>query len=167
MLKKRMVFTLLWNEGRYCLSRNFRLQHVGDRKWLEENYDFATVASSVDELCMLDVSDQCGSQMDSLGMFMAGIASFQMPLSVGGGVYSIDAARSVLRAGADKVIVNSGFFMRRPPSARSGTYSVSSASSDHWTCVHRTAVSGVLQQRRAKSRVTQGCPGFAGSGHDG
>lgn len=110
MLKKRMVFTLLWNEGRYCLSRNFRLQHVGDRKWLEENYDFATVASSVDELCMLDVSRSVRLTDGFLGDVSWLASRFQMPLSVGGGVYSIDAARSVLRAGADKVIVNSGLF---------------------------------------------------------
>ena len=47
MLKKRIIFTLLYDQGTFVLSRNFRLQKVGDLSWLKENYDFSRVAFSI------------------------------------------------------------------------------------------------------------------------
>ena len=37
-------------------SRNFRLQKVGDFRWLEENYKFHKIATSLDELIILNAS---------------------------------------------------------------------------------------------------------------
>ena len=56
MLKKRIIFTLLYQDGSFCLSRNFRLQQVGNLKWLKKNYDFSIIAKSIDELILLNVS---------------------------------------------------------------------------------------------------------------
>ena len=56
MPKKRLVFTLLYQENSFWLSRNFRLQRVGDINWLQKNYEFSRVAQSIDELIILDVS---------------------------------------------------------------------------------------------------------------
>ena len=41
MLKKRVIFTLLYDSGSFMLSRNFRLQKVGDIQWLKKNYNFS------------------------------------------------------------------------------------------------------------------------------
>ena len=41
MLKKRILFTLLYDNGNFMLSRNFRLQKVGDLEWLQTNYNFS------------------------------------------------------------------------------------------------------------------------------
>ena len=56
MAKKRLIFTLLYDSGSFMLSRNFRLQKVGDINWLEKNYGFSNVGFSIDELIVLDVS---------------------------------------------------------------------------------------------------------------
>ena len=40
VIKKRLIFTLLFDSGKFVLSRNFSLQHVGDLDWLLRNYDF-------------------------------------------------------------------------------------------------------------------------------
>ena len=56
MLKKRLIFTLLYDSGYFSLSRNFRLQRVGDLKWLKENYNFEYISRYIDELIVLDVS---------------------------------------------------------------------------------------------------------------
>ena len=56
MLKKRLIFTLLYDSGNFMLSRNFNLQRVGDVNWLAENYNFSSIAFSIDELIILDVS---------------------------------------------------------------------------------------------------------------
>ena len=42
MLKKRLIFTLLYDSGNFMLSRNFNLQRVGDVNWLAENYNFSS-----------------------------------------------------------------------------------------------------------------------------
>ena len=56
MLKKRVIFTLLYDNGSFMLSRNFRLQKVGDLKWLKKNYNFSKLSFSIDELIVLDVT---------------------------------------------------------------------------------------------------------------
>ena len=48
MLKKRVIFVLLYDRGTFMLSRNFRLQKVGNLRWLKENYDFSRIAFSID-----------------------------------------------------------------------------------------------------------------------
>ena len=54
--KKRIIFTLLYNSGQFALSRNFRLQSIGDSEWLQKNYNFDNVSFHIDELLILDVS---------------------------------------------------------------------------------------------------------------
>ena len=110
MLKKRLIFTLLYDDGNFMLSRNFRLQKVGDLKWLNENYDFSRISYSIDELVVLDVTrgernfEKFCETLKSLtkGCFV--------PIAAGGGVTNIDFARKLLRSGADKVVINSALF---------------------------------------------------------
>ena len=110
MLKKRMIFTLLYNHGAFMLSRNFRLQKVGDLRWLKKNYDFSRVAFSIDELIVLDVSR---GERD-LNRFCDHLKSLTegcfVPIAAGGGVRSLSDARKLLRSGADKVVVNTPLF---------------------------------------------------------
>ena len=107
MLKKRLIFTLLYNDGQFMLSRNFRLQKVGDLHWLQENYDFAKIAFSIDELVVLDVTR---GQRDPK-RFNDALAKISercfLPIAAGGGVRDIAAARELLCSGADKIVVNS------------------------------------------------------------
>ena len=56
MLKKRIIFTLLYCDGFFVQSRNFNLQKVGDVNWLEKNYEFKKISYFIDELIILDIS---------------------------------------------------------------------------------------------------------------
>ena len=56
MLRKRIIFTLIYDDGYFCQSRNFRLQRVGNIHWLEKNYQFQKIAFSLDELVILNAS---------------------------------------------------------------------------------------------------------------
>lgn len=107
MLKKRVIFTLLYDRGTFMLSRNFRLQKVGNIQWLKKNYNFSKVAFSIDELVILDVSR---SEADK-NQFYENIQSLTeecfIPIAAGGGVKSIEDAQHLLRSGADKVVINS------------------------------------------------------------
>ena len=88
------------------LSRNFRLQKVGNLKWLQNNYNFSHISFSIDELIVLDVTR---GERDSEAFFDALKALTEgcfVPIAAGGGVRTIECARSLLRSGADKVVVN-------------------------------------------------------------
>ena len=110
MLKKRLIFTLLYRYGQFVLSRNFRLQNVGNMRWLQSNYDFSTISFSIDELVVLDVS----RDGRDLPTFCAALNQLCkgcfVPVAAGGGVRTLEAARSLLRSGADKVVVNSALY---------------------------------------------------------
>ena len=92
------------------LSRNFRLQRVGNVEWLQRNYNFAHIAFFIDELIVLDVTrgqrhpDTFCETLKSL------TASCFVPIAAGGGVRSVGQARQLLRSGADKIVVNSPLF---------------------------------------------------------
>ena len=56
MLKKRIIFTLLYSKGFFYQSRNFNIQKVGDVDWLLLNYNFDNISYYIDELIILDIS---------------------------------------------------------------------------------------------------------------
>jgi len=110
MLKKRIIFTLLYNEGHFVLSRNFRLQKVGNLDWLQRNYDFSKIAFYIDELIVLDVSRgerRLDLFTDTLRQLSKGCFA---PIAAGGGIRSVEQARALLHSGADKVVVNTAMF---------------------------------------------------------
>ena len=110
MLKKRLIFTLLFDEKNFMLSRNFGLQKVGDLNWLEKNYRFSKVAFSIDELIILDVTR---TQRD-ISIFSDHIKNLTkecfVPIAAGGGIKTLDEASIILRSGADKIVLNTLLF---------------------------------------------------------
>ena len=106
MLKKRLIFALLWQNGKFCLSRNFKLQLAGDLAWIQKNYNFKVVAQAIDELVVLNVA-----RFDkAMAAFASQVAELTqgcfVPLAAGGGIRNMDDAELLLRSGADKLIVN-------------------------------------------------------------
>lgn len=107
MLKKRIIFTLLYDSGSFVLSRNFRLQNVGDLGWLEKNYNFKQISSFIDELVVLDVTRNNRDINLFSDMLKKLTSECFVPIAAGGGVRSCEDARLLLRSGADKVVLNS------------------------------------------------------------
>ncbi len=109
-LKKRIIFTLLFSKGYFYLSRNFRLQKIGNLEWLKCNYNFNNVSFYIDELIILnvdrdpvDISEFCEVIRDiSTEIFV--------PLSVGGGINNLKKVRNLFASGADKVVINTNLF---------------------------------------------------------
>jgi len=106
MAKKRLVFTLLYQQGAFYLSRNFRLQRVGDLHWLNNNYRFASIATAIDELVILDVSRQPRDLDVFCAMAAEVSANCFMPLALGGGITTMAQAETLISNGADKLILN-------------------------------------------------------------
>ncbi len=111
MLKKRLIFILYFDSGAFLLSRNFRLQRVGDARWLVEKFRFKNIGRFIDEIVLLDVSRKpdavrCGGESfaEALGVLMR--ETF-VPLTLGGGIRCLADARRCFELGADKIIFNS------------------------------------------------------------
>jgi len=110
MLKKRLIFTLLYDSGYFMLSRNFRLQRVGTLDWLQHHYNFARIAFFIDELIVLDVSRSQRNPEVFCDTLKALTAGCFVPIAAGGGIRSIEDAHRLLRSGADKIVVNTPLF---------------------------------------------------------
>ena len=102
MLKSRIIPCLDVEGGRVVKGVNFvDLVDAGDPVEQARVYD----AQGADELCFLDISASHEGR-DMLLDIVAGTAeACFMPLTVGGGVRSLDDIRKLLRAGADKVAI--------------------------------------------------------------
>ncbi len=110
MLKKRLIFTLLYKNNNFFLSRNFRLQKVGGVEWLIKNYNFAKIASSIDELVILNLSDNNSDLHKFCDHVMQITKNCFIPVSLGGGIKSIEEASILFSNGADKIVINSALF---------------------------------------------------------
>lgn len=111
MPKKRLIFTLLYDEGHFVLSRNFRLQRIGDLSWLNDNYNFQTVSRHIDELVVLNVSRTTDIDWNEFLETVRALAhSNFVPIAVGGFNQELILAQELLRSGADKLVVNSAIF---------------------------------------------------------
>ena len=103
---KRLIFTLLYNNGHFMLSRNFRLQKIGDLNWLLENYNLHEVSRGLDELMILDISKN-KKNIEKFSFFVNEISKkCFVPVTVGGGINNISIADNYMKNGADKLLVN-------------------------------------------------------------
>lgn len=112
MLKKRILFTLLYDEGNFMLSRNFRLQKVGDINWLKKNYNFSKISFFIDELIILNVSRKNRNNNKFLEDLKLITKDVFVPIAVGGGIDTIQCARELFNSGADKIVLNSSLFTK-------------------------------------------------------
>ena len=103
MLNIRVIPCLDVKDGRVVKGVNFvDLRDAGDPAAAAEAYD----AAGADELCFLDISashEGRGILLDKVSLVAERCF---MPLTVGGGVSSLDDFRALLLAGADKVAIN-------------------------------------------------------------
>ena len=106
MLKKRIIFTLLYNDGFFVQSRNFNLQKVGDSNWIIKNYNFRNISFFIDELIILDISRGKRDINKFIYSVKNIIDSCFVPIAVGGGIDSLEKAKILLSKIADKVILN-------------------------------------------------------------
>lgn len=103
MLKVRVIPCLDVKDGRVVKGVNFvALRDAGDPVEQARAYD----AAGADELMFLDITASHEGRGAILDVIARTADVCFMPVSVGGGVRSVDNARALLRAGADKVSIN-------------------------------------------------------------
>lgn len=104
MFTKRIIPCLDICEGRVVKGINFvALQDAGDPVETARAYD----AAGADELVFLDITASSDARETVIDMVERVAASVFIPFTVGGGVRTTDDFKKLLRAGADKVSVNS------------------------------------------------------------
>jgi cyclase len=103
MLAKRIIPCLDVKDGRVVKGVQFvDLRDAGDPVEAALAYD----AQEADELVFLDITASHEDRAIMLDVVRRTAEGIYMPLTVGGGVRSVDDVRGLLRAGADKVSLN-------------------------------------------------------------
>jgi len=106
MLRKRIIFTLVYSDGFFTQSRNFRLQKVGNLSWLEKNYKFQSIAFSLDELVILDATKANKSIFNFAESISKIVENVFIPVAAGGGIRTLEDAELLFKSGADKIVLN-------------------------------------------------------------
>ncbi|MDV2446366.1 imidazole glycerol phosphate synthase subunit HisF [Elizabethkingia anophelis] len=104
MLKKRIIPCLDIKDGRTVKGINFEgLRDAGDPVVLAQKY----VEEGADELVFLDIS-ATQEKRKTLADLVERIAQeINIPFTVGGGINSVEDAVTIIKAGADKISINS------------------------------------------------------------
>ena len=110
MLRKRIIFTLIYENAKFNQSRNFRLQKVGDINWLEKNYKFKDIAFSIDELIVLNASKKEKNLEDFAQVLQRLVDDVFIPIAAGGGIRNLEDAKLLFNSGADKLVLNSTLY---------------------------------------------------------
>ncbi|HEY7252805.1 MAG TPA: imidazole glycerol phosphate synthase subunit HisF [Methylomirabilota bacterium] len=109
MLCKRLIPCLDVKDGRVVKGVQFvALRDAGDPVAAALAYD----AQGADELVFLDITASHEGRATMLDVVRRTAEGIYMPLTVGGGIRSLDDIRTLLRAGADKVSLNTAALER-------------------------------------------------------
>lgn len=104
MLAKRIIPCLDVKDGRVVKGVNFvGLRDAGDPVEAAKFYN----TQGADELVFLDITASCEKRKTIADVVERTAKCVFMPLTVGGGISSVEDFRTILGAGADKVAVNS------------------------------------------------------------
>ena len=110
MLSKRVIPCLDVQDGRVVKGTRFvDVRDAGDPVALASRYD----REGADEVVFLDITASIERRRTVVDLARRVAESLSIPFCVGGGIGSVDLAAAILRAGADKVAVNTAA-VRRP-----------------------------------------------------
>ncbi|MDE3225358.1 MAG: imidazole glycerol phosphate synthase subunit HisF, partial [Nitrospirota bacterium] len=103
MLTKRIIPCLDVKDGRVVKGVSFvNLRDAGDPVEVARAYD----REGADELCFLDITASYENRKTILDIVSRTAEQVFMPLTVGGGVRTLEDIRALLQAGTDKVSIN-------------------------------------------------------------
>jgi len=109
MLAKRVIPCLDVKDGRVVKGVQFLgLRDAGDPVELAEKYS----REGADELVFLDISASHEGRKTMVEVIERTAANITIPFTVGGGINSVDDMKRILRAGADKISLNTAAVLR-------------------------------------------------------
>lgn len=122
MLAKRIIPCLDVHEGRVVKGTNFiHLRDAGDPVELASLYD----REGADELVFLDISASAEGRNTMVEVVRRTAEEVFIPFTIGGGIRTIEDIRKMLRAGADKVSLNTAA-VQNPQLIEEGAYAFGS-----------------------------------------
>ena len=102
-VKKRIIPVLLLKDKRMVKGKKFKdFKDTGEPKTAVRIYS----AQDADELVFLDIDNNSSSLGNLIEIVKQASEECFMPLAAGGGISDINQARELLKAGADKIVVN-------------------------------------------------------------
>ena len=109
MLTKRIIPCLDVHNGRVVKGVNFvNLKDAGDPVEIAKEYD----RQGADELVFLDITASSDARNIVIDMVKKVASTVFIPFTVGGGIRTVEDCKEILRAGADKVSINSAAVLR-------------------------------------------------------
>jgi len=106
---KRIIYALLYYEGIFQLSRNFKLQKVGNVNWFIEKFNFQETCNFIDELIIINIKKD--SKLEDLNNFLKDIDFLKkkifIPVTLGGRLKNLEKTKMCFNNGADKILLNS------------------------------------------------------------
>lgn len=109
MLKKRIIPCLDIKDGRTVKGVNFiNLRDAGDAVELAKRY----VEEGADELVFLDITATLEKRKTLIELVTRIAKEISIPFTVGGGINSVEDAGAIIRAGADKISLNTSAVKR-------------------------------------------------------
>jgi cyclase len=109
MLARRVIVCLDVQDGRVVKGVRFTdLRDVGDPAELAARYE----ASGADEITFLDIGASSENRSTVLDVVQRTAETLFIPLTLGGGVRTVDDVARALRSGADKVAINTAAIAR-------------------------------------------------------
>ena len=110
MIAKRIIPCMDVDKGRVVKGINYvNLRDAGDPVEQARFYD----AEGADELVFLDITASSGARNIVLDMVKRTAEQVFIPFTVGGGIRTVEDIRQILRAGADKVSINTAAVLDR------------------------------------------------------
>ena len=107
MLKKRVIPVLLLNNGRMVKGKQFQnFIDTGNPSTAVKIY----TSQYADELMFLDIKASLESRKALIDIISKAAKDALMPLTVGGGIKTIEQIREILASGADKVLITSSAY---------------------------------------------------------
>ncbi|KQO18742.1 imidazole glycerol phosphate synthase subunit HisF [Paenibacillus sp. Leaf72] len=117
MLAKRIIPCLDVKDGRVVKGVNFvNLRDAGDPVELASTYD----REGADELVFLDISASVEGRATMIEVVKRTAGEITIPFTVGGGISHVDDMKRLLRAGADKIAINTAA-VKNPSLVRDGS----------------------------------------------
>jgi cyclase len=112
---KRIIYCLYFKDNYFYLSRNFKLQKVGDLNWLIKNFGFGTTTNYIDELMIILVKkDPTNEDFDNYFQNVENLRkNIFIPIILGGGINNLDIARKFFEKGADKILINTACYAKK------------------------------------------------------
>ena len=112
MVKKRIIFTLLYKNKKFVMSRNFKTNEIGDANWIIKNYNFSEISKYIDELVIINLDREKKNIINFIEDTKKITKRCFLPIVLGGNINDLEVAKIYFKELADKIMINTAIFKK-------------------------------------------------------